>query len=625
MTGDFKTEENGMSRSMTRYVVSSLVLNCFFASLLAAREGGATSRGKGDSTNPGEQVAQQAAGSAPEKKADLSATRQDEIVLLREQIAQQQKQIEQLRMLMDEMKARLDGETTSSHSVATQIPSLGSVVSAAPMIPKSAEQPVGGAGMGPNLAGLPQAHPAVATTSAAKGDPEKKDGGEVSPLQLHIGSASIVPVGFMDFTSVWRNHTGGSGIGTNFGSIPYGRSSYQANLSEFRLSMQNSRVGFRVDAEVKGAHVIGYMESDFLGNNPGNVAVSSNSNTMRSRLYWADVRSGNWEVLGGQTWSLITPGRAGISPLPADIFYTQDMDVNYQLGLFWGRIPELRVVFHHPSNKVHFAVALDSPEQYVGGSAGGSLITFPPALSSTYAGELNVGTNTLGVPNVAPDVIAKLVLEPSKKFHLEIGGVERNFKVWNPTNNVTYTAAGGGGFLNLNFELFKGLRLMTNNFWSDGGGRYIFGQAPDLIVKNDGSPSLIHAYSTVSGFEYTHKSTMVYSYYGGLYVGRNFTIVPVTTTSGTPPVTITTLTPFGYGYTGSPSTQNKSAQEATFGIMQTFWKDARYGALSLITQYSYLARNPWYVAAGQPSNASLNMVFVDLRYTLPGSAPTLGR
>src|SRR5579883_2789750 len=115
MMSDFKTEENGMSKSLTRYVVSSLVLNCFFASLLAACEGGATSRGKSNSTNPGEQ----AAGSAPEKKADLSATRQDEIVLLREQIAQQQKQIEQLRMLMDEMKERLDGETTSSHSVAT--------------------------------------------------------------------------------------------------------------------------------------------------------------------------------------------------------------------------------------------------------------------------------------------------------------------------------------------------------------------------------------------------------------------------------------------------------------------------------------------------------------------------
>src|ERR1700722_8355972 len=123
--------------------------------------------------------------------------------------------------------------------------------------------------------------------------------------------------------------------------------------------MQNSRIVYRVDALVKGAHVIGYMESDFLGNNPGNVAVSSNSNTLRSRLYWVDVRKGAWEVLGGQTWSLITPGRSGISPLPGDLFFSQDIDVNYQAGLVWGRIPGFRFVYY-PSDKVAFGVALEN-------------------------------------------------------------------------------------------------------------------------------------------------------------------------------------------------------------------------------------------------------------------------
>jgi len=28
-------------------------------------------------------------------------------------------------------------------------------------------------------------------------------------------------------------------------------------------------------------------------------------------------------------------------------------------------------------------------------------------------------------------------------------------------------------------------------------------------------------------------------------------------------------------------------------------------------------RTPWYVAAGAPSNANANMVFLDLRYVLP--------
>ncbi|HEV2352444.1 MAG TPA: hypothetical protein VG028_21620 [Terriglobia bacterium] len=524
----------------------------------------------------------------------------DEVTTLKQQLAAQQKQIEALQAAFNAMKQKLDQTGSSSQSGSGQAGSVGEVASTTPVVPK---------GVGKSdLAGDTLAVAGPVGIPAAS--PLPKDADEASPLQLRVGSAYVTPVGFMDFTSVWRSHDGGSTIGTNFGGIPYGNV-FQNNLSEFRLSMQNSRVGFRVDANVHDAHVIGYMESDFLGNNPGNVEVSSNSNTMRSRLYWVDVRKNNWEILGGQTWSLLTPGRSGISPLPGDIFFTQDMDVNYQAGLFWGRIPELRFVYH-PSTKAALAFAIESPEQYVGGSAGGGLVTFPKALASTYAGELNVGSNTFGVPNVAPDFIAKLALDPSSRIHLEAGGIERNFKVWNPTTSTTYSAAGGGGFANANVELFKGFRLLTNNFISDGGGRYIFGQAPDLIAHADGSISLIHADSTVTGFEATQKNTLVFGYYGGIYIGRNVAIDA-------------TGTPVGYGFKGSGSGQNRAIQEGTFGLNQTIWKDAKWGALNFIGQYSYLTRNPWSVASSQPSNASLNMLFFDLRYTLPGSAPTLGK
>jgi len=532
------------------------------------------------------------------------SSRRDDVSLLKQQIAEQQKEIEQLRTIVDQMKQKLDQSPNPAQTAATQAPNLGLVASTSPMLPKTAEKSA--AGSGANLVAS-----TLIPSAAATPLPQTKESDPDPPLQLHLGTASITPVGFMDFTSVWRNHAAGGNIGTSFASIPYGSGIYQDNLSELRLSMANSRIGFRVDADVKGAHVIGYMEADFVGNNPANVAVTSNSNTMRSRLYWADVRKGQWEVLGGQTWSLITPGRTGISPIPGDLFITQDIDVNYQLGLFWGRIPELRVVYH-PSKKVAFAVALDSPDQYAGGSSGGPLITLPSALntSTTYQGELDYNQNGLNAPNLAPDVIAKLALDPYKQVHFEIGGVERNFKLYNPVTSTTYTATGGGGFLDLHVELFKGFRVLTNNFWSDGGGRYIFGQVPDLIAHADGSISLIHAISTVSGIEYTRKKTMIYAYYGGLYVGRNVAI----DTNGKP---------VGYGYTGAPNGQNRGIQEPTFGFNQTLWKDAKYGALNFMGQYSYLTRNPWYVATGQPLNASLNMFFFNLRYTLPGSAPTL--
>jgi len=542
--------------------------------------------------------------------ADTSSkdsAKRDDVSLLKQQVAEQQKEIEQLRTIVDQMKQKLDQPPNPAQTATTQAPNLGQVASTSPMVPKAAEKSA--AGGDANLVASTLVPSAAATPSpqTQRSDPDP-------PLQLHIGTASITPVGFMDFSSVFRTHAAGGSIGTSFASIPYGNSVYQDNLSETRLSMQNSRIGFRVDADVKGAHVIGYMEADFLENNPANVAVSSNSNTMRSRLYWVDVRKGQWEVLGGQTWSLITPSRNGISPLPGDLFFcSQLVDVNYNLGLFWGRIPELRFVYHHPSNKLAFAVALDSPDQYAGGSAGGPLITLPSALnaSTAYQGELDYNQNGLNAPNVAPDVIAKLALDPSKRVHFDIGGVERNFKLYNPNNKTTYSATGGGGFLNLEVDLFKGFRLLTHNFWSDGGGRYIFGQAPDLIAHADGSISLIHASSTVSGFEYTYKKTMIYAYYGGLYVGRNVAI----DTNGKP---------IGYGYTGAPNGQNRAIQEPTLGFNQTIWKDAKWGAVNFMGQYSYLTRSPWYIAAGQPPNASLSMVFFNLRYTLPGSAPTIG-
>jgi hypothetical protein len=528
-------------------------------------------------------------------------------------------EMQDLRSLVEEQRAELDAQRAALKAQQLKVEALENRLRIAPSEPVAKPAVTSAAVI--SEPAISSAAAAVSSTTAVAAatpaEPAQKGTDEVSPLQLRIGSAYITPVGFMDFTGVWRSHTGGSGIGTNFASIPYGPAAFQNHLGELRESMQNSRIGFRVDAMVGGAHVIGYMESDYLGNNPGNVAVSSNSNTLRSRLYWVDVSKDKWEVLGGQTWSLITPNRSGISPLPGNIFFTQNIDVNYQLGLVWGRIPELRFVAH-PSNKVAFALALDSPEQYAGGSAGGSNITLPgtvtylgtPASSNTNS-QLNFGGTTLNVPNLAPDFIEKLAFDPVSKFHFELGGLERVFKLYNPTTSTTFTQGGYGGFVNLNGEVFKGFRLLTNNFWSDGGGRYIFGQAPDLIVRPDGSISPIKAASTVTGFEFTHGKTLLYGYYGMMYVWKNTANDPSSTPAGKL---------VGYGVNNA---QNRSIHEETIGFNQTIWRDAKYGALNFMGQYSYLTRNPWAITTAE--DAHLNMVFLNLRYTLPGSAPTLGK
>jgi hypothetical protein len=571
----------------------------------------------GKSEKASEEAARTAT-SAPGAEASAPANPSPAAVLselneMRGMIDSQRKQIEKLQSTIEQQQRDL--EKAVSTIAARTVPTPVSVGIARSPAPPAQESHTGSERALGEVASLVPMVPAATTATPPALQQAQKKEQEASPLQFQLGTAYFTPVGFMDFTAVFRDTDPGSNIGTNFGSIPYRTSTNVAgNLSEFRLSPQNSRLGMRIDAMVKGAKVLAYWESDFLGGtgNPpvGNISVSSNSYPFRLRLYWVDVRKGKFEFLGGQTWSLITPGRKGISPLPSDLFYSQDVDANYHAGLVWGRIPEFRMAYH-ASDKVTMAVALGNAEQYIGGSGGAGTIVLPTNLASSYAGQLNNGTTTLGVPNLHPDILAKIAFDPSKRIHLEIGGVVRTFKTYNPLTAQHFTTTGGGVETNLNVELVKNFRFVTNNYWSDGGGRYIFGQAPDLVVRNDGSASLVKSGSTVTGFEFVHKSFQAYTYYGGIYIGRNVILAPNNGNF------------VGYGFTGSANSHNRSVQEATIGFTNTFWKDTKYGALALMAQYAYFTRNPWYVASGAPKNTHMNEVFLNLRYSLPGSAPTL--
>lgn len=429
------------------------------------------------------------------------------------------------------------------------------------------------------------------------------------PLSFKIGGADFTPVGFLDFTTVYRSTNVGSGIGTSFGSIPFNGSSPAGRLSETRFSAQNSRIGLRVDASPSAnLKLTGYIEADFLGNAPGNLEVTSHSDTLRMRLYWADVHYGKWEFLGGQSWSMMTPNRQGVSPMPSDIFYTQDMDTNYQVGLVWLRTPGFRVVYHADDHWT-LGLALEDPEQFTGG-----LVTFPAGFNAAQVDDSGGNAKT---PNTAPDVIAKVAYDTnlgSHAFHIEAAGLYRTFRLNTAASNTNVMRSGGGGSVNLNFEVVKNLRLVGTSYWSDGGGRYIFGLGPDFVVKTDAAgnfvPSPLHAGSGIAGFECQFiPKTMLYGYYGAAYFGRNFQEV----TTGPPPSFV------GYGFPVSNSAQNRTIQEGTFGLIETLWKSRNYGDLKIITQASYLSRNPWS-NAGTPAgarSAHLGMGFVDLRYDLP--------
>ena len=139
-----------------------------------------------------------------------------------------------------------------------------------------------------------------------------------------------------------------------------------------------------------------------MGNQPANVFVTSNADTLRMRNVFVDVQKGKFELMGGQDWSLLTPNKKGVSPVPSDIFYTQNMDTNYQVGLPWARQGQFRVGYH-PNDHVHMALSLENPQQYVGSTG----VAFPSALSGIVTPQFNDGTNNFKVPNQHPDIVAK--------------------------------------------------------------------------------------------------------------------------------------------------------------------------------------------------------------------------
>jgi len=481
-------------------------------------------------------------------------SRDDEIARLRAEIAQQQKQLDELRQALDRLAQPAAAAPTPAAAAPAQV---------------QAAQP----------------KPAGENLLAGDGKP-------FSPLTFRIGGAEFTPGGFAEVISVFRS-TNVNGIGTNFGSIPPNNTP-AGQLSDLRMSAQNSRIVLKTEARRGKELLTGYLEADFLGTQPANLFVTSNGNTFRMRLYWFNVARSKLEFLAGQSWSLLTPNRKGISALPGDIFYSQVVDTNYQVGLTWARQAQLRAVYHASENWTA-ALSLENPQQYVNSAV------VPPF----FASQVDNGSNS-STPNLRPDVIAKVAWDGhagTRAMHVEAAGLWSSFHTVRPDGTHS-RIEGAGGSVNANLELFKNFRLIATTFYSSGGGRYIFGLGPDFIVRPDGALSPVHSMSAIGGFEFqADPNTLLYAYYGGAYFRRNFSV----DASGNF---------VGFGFPGSPSSANRSVQEPTFGYVRTFWRNPNYGALLLNVQYSYLTRAPWSPTPGA-GNAHSHMVFTDLRYVLP--------
>jgi hypothetical protein len=426
-----------------------------------------------------------------------------------------------------------------------------------------------------------------------------------APLAIRLGNLDFKPVGFADLSSIFRSTNVGSGSGTAFGSIPF-NNGVAGQLTEERLSAQNSRIGVRMDGQALRAQLLAYVEADFVGGQALDAVATRNSSPLNLRLFFFRAQRDKWDVTVGQAWSLLTPNRRGLSTLPSELFYTLSLDTNYQVGLLWSRTPQLRFVYR-PNSSVSIGGSIENTSQYVG-----SYVVFPANTPPGYFGQLDTGSLSTAVPALTPDFLSKVAVDQrwlGKQVHAEIGDVLRTFKVVHPLFGHIDTKVGFGFVANLDVEVARGFHLITANAVGRGIGRSVGGLAPDVVVRGDGTLSPVSVHSTLDGVEYrVSRSVLLFGYYGGVFTNRNTSVFNGQQIGfGVPlPSDPTQLQP-------GHLLANRSVQEGTGGISRTIWSDPRYGAVLWNSQVSWVSRQAW--ATNRP--AHVLMVFTNMRFIFP--------
>jgi hypothetical protein len=466
------------------------------------------------------------------------------------------------------------------------------------------------------------AHTIAGQTPAAAGQPpqQQPQQPELNPTQevaaekpegpsIAVGPAQLRIGGYLGVTGLYRSTAGGGGPGTGFDSIPYG-DTLQGNVSETRLTAQASRISLRVDAEFpedagsrpRFRKLAGYFEMDFNGAVPDTIAVTSTSAGFRLRHAFAEVRYGDSLYMGvGQAFSLMTPQKDQISIWPSDVELSQAVDTNYVAGLVWGRIPQVRVAWR-PSRQFNWAFSLENPEQQLGDG----VVTLPSCCAGDLNAQYNTGGSALRVPNLMPDLMTRVALNPSAGFHLDFGGVLRVFRhtisPYDDSDDFAATAAGAS--VNGSVLATRNTKVLGQFAFGPGLGRYIGGMVPDATFSADSSIHPLQTTSWVLGVEQKVNATVsMAGYYSGVDTSDSF----ARDTDGSF---------IGFGFPGSLNSNNKSIQELTLTASLLSFRSPNRGSAQVNVQYSWLERKPFDAGRG-PASAAMHMFFAQVRYNLP--------
>jgi hypothetical protein len=436
------------------------------------------------------------------------------------------------------------------------------------------------------------------------------------------GPVNVTLNGFVEMMIVNRSTNEAADWASNYNTSISFPNSHNYYLSESHLTERQSRVAALVQGPSDpNVAIEGYLETDFGGTTSNGNYNETGSYSPRVRHLFADYQSktGDWYLLFGQAWSLVTAEKFGMMPRDENIVPT--IDGQYIPGFDWLRVPQVRLVKKF-GGTLALGVSIENPAVLVtaGSSAGAPAIPSvynAAGASSAFATGVNVTTDR------RPDVVAKVGFDPGYG-HYELFGYDREFRsrtsvgsMSTPASwsNVTNTATGIGGSLLV--PVVPKLLDFSGSFISGKGvGRYGSAQLADATLNpGDGSVTPIKGYHFLAGL--ILRPTPALTMYA--FVGRehdDLSTYSFTTGGKT----------YLYGY-GVPAADNsgceveggtcdvitKTISEATLGGWYKFYQGA-LGNAQVGIQLTNVRREAFADAKGFGPSTHINIGLISFRY-----------
>lgn len=605
-------------------------------------------RADGPESKPAASTTTAAAAPAPITAADVQE--------LKDALAAQQKQIEQLTQQLQAQQAWQQQHSAASMPVNTNAAVSNAAVNNAG-VSNAAAQPAAPqqvAELTPAPITVQQEAPSGGLNlQQSETAPDKNP--MHGPVSIHFRGITITPGGFAAAEFVRRSRALGADLPTPFNSLTMPGAS-ASQMSEFYGSARQSRPTVYVDGKLKNVELSSYISGDFLGAGTNSTATQTNSYVFRLRQAWGQAKFDNgWSVLGGQMWTLLTENKAGIAPSD-DLGRTNDarpmtIDPQYTVGFTFARQYGIRVTKTF-GNKLAAALAMENsegtltthnnPDNFILGSEGASNSYNAAVSGCTYSSYENtsgvvvpyvtctpLGTYTF---NPSPDFIGKIAIDPGFG-HYEIFAMydrfrDRVFPGENcllsstaaetctggtaPTAVGAYNVSknGGGAGVNARWNFYnKHVVFGLHAFAGEGTGRYGAAQLSDLSIRYDGSPNPIKNFQGLATIEWHGKKLDIYGYAGDEYNKRAFDVdsaigkevgygAPQFSnafcyTEPAPTLALTSgFNPGTFSSSNPCTADTRSIIEGTAGFWYRFYNGPR-GRVQFGTQYSYITRQTW--------------------------------